>query len=870
MNSEQVRQSFFEFFQSRGHTLVHSSSLKPNSPNLLFTNAGMNQFVPYFLGERTPDTRRVVDTQKCIRAGGKHNDLDDVGFDTYHHTFFEMLGNWSFGDFFKKEIIPWAWELLVKVWNFPKDRLYVTVYRPAEGEPAGFDQEAYDVWKNIMLLEGLDPKIHIKYGGKRDNFWMMGDTGPCGPCSEIHIDLTPNGDTKGELVNTGSPWCIELWNLVFMQFNALPDGQFIELPKFNVDTGMGLERVAGILAKTKNFTDFSGLPSNYDSDLFSDIFHAIGDMSGCQYNGTTPKTRSNLSKDEQIDFAFRVIADHMRALTFAIADGIFPSNEGRGYVLRRILRRAVTFCNNLKIPTGALAKLSEVVVDKMVGCFPELKKESETIYKVIYSEELSFRRTLDRGLEMLDDLIKNAKNRIITGKDAFLLYDTYGFPLDLTQLIAEEHGCSIDVAGFDAEMDKQRTRARAAQKKSDILVSDNTNADTRFIGYDLGNNNDCLCKVIDVLENGKFLVLDKTPFYAECGGQASDSGYITCNDKKYTIKHVSKSKNGQILHELNETTNEVKNGNFIIAHVDEHERLNASRNHTATHILHWALRKVLGSHVNQAGSSVDPKRLRFDFNHFEAMTSDQVKEVEKLVQEKVLSCENVVIYETEFNNKPADCIANFDEKYGDIVRVVKIGDFFTELCGGCHVSNSSEICLFKIISESSIAAGIRRIEAVTGDEACILANKDADLIDLLSKKMECGEKALVSKINDMINENHEFSLKIREIRNSELKVEVERLLTTQTALENGVMKIEESLHDFSADELRNIASMLSKKLPEYVLLLTSKNENKNFVVVMCSDLAVKNGYCAGDLVKELCSKHGGKGGGNKTFAMGGF
>ncbi len=870
MNSQQIRQSFFDFFKSKGHVLTSSSSLKPESPNLLFTNAGMNQFVPYFLGERTPSMKRVVNTQKCIRAGGKHNDLNDVGFDTYHHTFFEMLGNWSFGDFFKKEIITWAWELLVHVWNFPKERMYVTVYRSDNDGFIGFDQDAYDAWKKILISDGLDPDIHIKYGGKRDNFWMMGDSGPCGPCSEIHIDLTLKGDTKGELVNTGSPWCIELWNLVFMQFNALPNGDFIDLPKFNVDTGMGLERIAGIISRTKNFTDFSKLPSNYDSDLFADIFQAVENICNLKYHDTIPANRSNLNEQEQIDFGFRAIADHIRALTFAIADGIFPSNDGRGYVLRRILRRAVTFCNNLKMPIGSFAKLSHVVINKMKHCFPELEKNASVIYKVINNEELSFHRTLNHGLDILNKMILKSENNIIQGKDAFLLYDTYGFPFDLTQLIVEEHGCVVDIAGFNREMNKQRERARAAHEKSEVIVCNNIHSVTQFIGYNLKENNDCKCKILDVLQNGKIVVLDQTPFYAECGGQTSDAGVIEINNQKYLVKQVFKDKNGQILHELQNPIDITNNNESCFAHVNYWTRLNTARNHTATHILHWALRRVLGPHVTQAGSSVDSKRLRFDFNHFEALSNDQISQVEQIVQNKILSCCDVVNYETKFADKPDDCIANFDEKYGDIVRVVKIGDFSTELCGGCHVNNTSEICLFKIINECSISAGIRRIEAVTGEEAFLLINNNSNIITSLNTKIGCSKKDLSAKIDTIIEKNREYQLEIQSVKNTTLMKEAEKLLDRKITLTDKLFKIEESFKNFSADELKKIALILSKKLPEYVLILSSKNDKKYFIVTMCSDLAIQSGYQADILIKELCHKHGGKGGGNKNFAMGSF
>ncbi|MEM7673849.1 MAG: alanine--tRNA ligase, partial [Verrucomicrobiota bacterium] len=438
MTSAEIRQSFLDFFASKQHRIVPSASLMPDAPNLLFTNAGMNQFVPYFLGERNAAYSRAVDTQKCIRAGGKHNDLDDVGFDAYHHTFFEMLGNWSFGDYFKKEAINWAWELITKVWKFPKERLYATVYKPGPGDPSEFDQEAYDHWKAIFEREGLDPDQHIVNGNKQDNFWMMGDTGPCGPCSEIHMDLTPAGDTRGSLVNEDSPWCIEIWNLVFIQFNAGEDGNFTPLPSKHVDTGMGFERVAGILSTTRGFTDFSSPPSNYESDLFQDIFTSISKLCDARYSGTLPDPGVELTQEEKIDFSFRAIADHIRTLSFSIADGILPGNEGRNYVLRRILRRAVLFGKKLGLPDGFFAHLADPLIDKMGPHFPELEAQRSVIKKVIAAEENTFDKTIDRGLQLLNGVFSKASDdsKTISGEDAFTLYDTYGFPIDLTELLA--------------------------------------------------------------------------------------------------------------------------------------------------------------------------------------------------------------------------------------------------------------------------------------------------------------------------------------------------------------------------------------------------------------------------------------------------
>ncbi|NDI17213.1 MAG: alanine--tRNA ligase, partial [Verrucomicrobia bacterium] len=487
MKSAEVRKGFLEFFRGKSHTIVPSASLMPTSPNLLFTNAGMNQFVPIFLGQaKFPHSpARAADTQKCIRAGGKHNDLEDVGFDTYHHTFFEMLGNWSFGDYFKKESIDWAWELLVEVWKFPPARLYATVYKPRPGDPAEFDAEAHGYWVEKFKKVGLDPAIHVVMGNAKDNFWMMGETGPCGPCSEVHVDLTPDGKTQGKLVNQGDSRCLEIWNLVFIQFNAEPGGKFKPLPERHVDTGMGLERVAGIMATTNGFKNFAAEPSNYDSDLFAPIFAEIQKESGHKYGARVPKKRSDLSGEEMNDCIFRVLADHVRTLSFSIADGIVPGNEGRSYVLRRILRRAVMFGRRLKLPEGFLAELSGTLIRTMGEAFPELKTHEKDIRSVLVGEEASFSRTLERGLAIFDKLTLE-RGKMIRGEDAFALYDTYGFPLDLTQLLARERGMEVDGAGFEKAMEEQRQRARKSQSKSTILVEDAKGPDwpTHFTGYE--------------------------------------------------------------------------------------------------------------------------------------------------------------------------------------------------------------------------------------------------------------------------------------------------------------------------------------------------------------------------------------------------
>src|SRR5437899_10906468 len=560
MTSAEIRQSFLDFFKSKGHSIVPSASLLPDSPNLLFTNAGMNQFVPIFLGQRAPDISkwpgaipgraapehgrakagsdtRAADTQKCIRAGGKHNDLEDVGLDTYHHTFFEMLGNWSFGDYFKKEAIEWAWELLVREWHFPADRLYATVYKPGPGEPSEFDQEAYEHWAHLFREADLDPKIHVLSSGKADNFWMMGDTGPCGPCSEVHVDLTSDGDTRGTLVNKDDPGCIEIWNLVFIQFNANPDGSFTPLPQRHVDTGMGFERVTAIIQGTKNLTDFSGMISNYETDIFRPIFDELEELSGKKYGSTIPKEKSaGENEQEKIDVAFRVIADHVRALSFAIADGIIPSNEGRGYVLRRILRRAVRYGRTLGFQEPFFFKLVDVVAKTMGDVFPEIRAQQSKIKEIIRREEEAFNKTLDEGLTMFDramrfdiEMTKAGVPREISGQIAFKLYDTYGFPLDLTELMARERGLTVDVAGFERLMEQQRERARKAQKKQEISVEEGElkAAPTKFLGYDFLEAE----AVVETVLAGKKsdevnIVVDRTPFYAEMGGQVGDRGLL--------------------------------------------------------------------------------------------------------------------------------------------------------------------------------------------------------------------------------------------------------------------------------------------------------------------------------------------------------
>ncbi len=768
MTSAEIRQSFLDFFREKQHTIVPSSPLLPDAPNLLFTNAGMNQFVPIFLGQQKPQWNppRVADTQKCIRAGGKHNDLEDVGLDTYHHTFFEMLGNWSFGDYFKKEAIEWAWQLLVERWKFPAQRLYATVYKPGPGEPSEFDQEAHDHWARLFQDADLDPKLHVLTAGKADNFWMMGDTGPCGPCSEVHVDLTLDGDTRGALVNKNDPRCFEIWNLVFIQFNANPDGTFTPLPQRHVDTGMGFERVTAIIQGTRNFTDFSGTISNYETDIFRPIFDELEKLSGKNYGSTIPIVRqahrlpeqdggsrsgrpTNDLEQEKIDIAFRVIADHVRALSFAIADRIIPSNEGRGYVLRRILRRAVRYGRTLGFHEPFFFKLVDVVAENMGDVFPEVRAKQETIKETIRREEESFNETLDEGILRFDQImVFNAEKakagvpheQTISGQFAFTLYDTYGFPLDLTQLMARERGLTVDVAGFEELMDEQRTRGRAAQKKvdlsSDLRLTGELEAKkispTKFLGYDFLETEAVVEAVLPGKKSDELnVVLDRTPFYAEMGGQVGDRGLLHVPGHDWTevgqLRVIDTQKRGDVfIHRAALVKGRAPEpGEAVRISVDADRRKLIQGHHTVTHLLHWALHEVVSRDASQKGSYVGPDKVTFDFSSA-PLTSAQKRDVEKLVNEKI--DENALVSWTEVAFAEAkqrkDIIQFFGEKYGETVRVLQIGGaphalngYSMELCGGTHVKSTDEIGPFRIVKEEAIAAGIRRIEAVAGDAA---------------------------------------------------------------------------------------------------------------------------------------------------------
>jgi len=892
MTSADIRQSFLDFFARHGHTIVPSAPLLPDSPGLLFTNAGMNQFVPVFLGERKPDVSRwagarpakdtrAADTQKCIRAGGKHNDLEDVGFDTYHHTFFEMLGNWSFGDYFKRESLEWGWELLTKVWGMPPQRLFATVYQPGPGEPSEYDREAADIWTGIFKKAGLDPKVHLLTGGKKDNFWMMGDTGPCGPCSEIHFNLSPAADEAAgrKLVNAGLPRCIEIWNHVFIQFNANADGTFSPLAARHVDTGMGFERVAGIHAVTRGFKDFTPDPTNYAADLFAPLFQKIAALSGRTYRGTVPAKREGLSEQEKTDVAFRVLADHARCVACAVADGILPSNDGRGYVVRRILRRGILYGRkDLKLTTGFFEQLVPAVVESLGGVFPELKERQDTIRRVIRAEEENFGHTLDRGLAEFTQIVGGGKQpRQLAGALAFKLYDTYGFPLDMTQLLAAERGLTVDIEGFNAEMEKQRQRARAAQKKEIIVAA--TEGDkkteqqpTKFLGY---NQLTADARILDVVKSGKdtYLVFDQTPFYAEMGGQAGDHGVAKIAGEAVAIVYTIKDEAGRFLHRLAPAcaldlakANVV--GQTATLAVSPLNRRAITRHHTAAHLLHWALRKVLGTHVRQAGTSKTKTRLRFDFSHFEQVRPDQLKEIERLVNSRIFDNAKVEAYEVEFDKKPADTLAFFGEKYGKIVRVVDIGGYSRELCGGTHVANTSEIGILKIVAEMAIAAGTRRIEAVAGQAAYDFIEEEEEALKGVSSQLSAGPLDVAKKVDALLTHRAELEKKLKGFEQRAASGLADDLAAGARA-KDGLKFVSAVVPVESPEALRGLGAQVLAKLGEGVVQLGAAAGDKASVVVLCSPAAIKAGHQAGKLVAELSAKLGGKGGGKPDFAMGG-
>jgi alanyl-tRNA synthetase len=886
MKSSEIRQSFLDFFAKRGHTIVPSASLMPSSPGLLFTNAGMNQFVPIFLGEKAADVShwagakpgkdtRAADTQKCIRAGGKHNDLEDVGFDTYHHTLFEMLGNWSFGDYFKKESLEWGWELITTVWGIPAKRIFATVYSPdkAKGDPSEFDQEAFDIWKGIFQRAGLDPAVHIVRGGKKDNFWMMGETGPCGPCSEIHLNLlADDGEAAGRaLVNTGSARCIEIWNHVFIQFNANADGTFSPLAAKHVDTGMGFERVAGIHASSKGFTDFTADPSNYDSDVFAPLFSKIAELSGKSYSRTVPATKTGLTEQEQTDVAFRVLADHARCVCCAISDGIVPGNEGRNYVIRRILRRATLYGRKLGLPPGFFAKLVDPVVASLGPVFPELVRQESDIRRYVASEEEIFGRTLERGLRRFDEA---SASGAITSAAAFELYDTYGFPLDLTEVIATERGVAVDASGFEELMEQQRERGRSAQKKEVIVAategSGGAAQPTRFTGYALDPSKGTHATLVDVArtDQGVFLIFDQTPFYAEMGGQVGDAGHALIGGKAVSITDTAKDKAGRHLHKVGADAAVPSPGASADLSVDLPRRRAIQRNHTATHLLHWALRKVLGTHVRQAGSLNAPDRLRFDFSHFEAVTHAQIREIEDLVNMRVIENSRVEAYEVDFDKKPEGTLAFFGEKYGKVVRVVDIGGYSRELCAGTHVATTGEVGLVKVVHEGAIAAGTRRIEALAGEGAYRHALQAFDTVEFVAQKLGAPREGVAGRVDALLAEKSDQEKKLKAFE-QKASAGLATEIADRAVSADGLKFASEVVAVDSPDALRALGSQVMGQLGEGVVRLGAAFGEKATVVAFASPAAIRAGHQAGKIVGEMSVQLGGKGGGKPDFAMGG-
>ena len=920
MTAAQIRQSFLDFFREKQHTIVPSASLLPQSPGLLFTNAGMNPFVPYFLGvEKAPyDPPRAADTQKCIRAGGKHNDLEDVGYDTYHHTFFEMLGNWSFGNYFKKEAIQWAWELVVERWGLPAHRLHASVYAPKPGDPGEFDQEAYDIWAELFRSKGCDPAVQIVNGNVKDNFWMMGETGPCGPCSELHVNLTPEGDPKTgrELVNNDSDLCIEIWNLVFIQYNAEADGSFRELPAKHIDTGMGFERACSIIQGTKRFTDFSQKPSNYATDVFQPIFRKLEELSGKTYVNIYPALgadRSAFTEEMKDAIAFRVIADHLRTLSFSIADGIMPGNNGRNYVLRRILRRAVRYGRQLGFSGDKpfFGALVETLVNEMGGVFPELKNRQDTVRATLEQEEASFNQTLDRGLKRFEDAMPDVKDHTLSGDVSFELYDTYGFPVDLTELLCAERGLKVDMPRFEELMEQQRDRARAAQKTSIVRALDiSTEAVTEFLGFDADETEATVLEV-HPQEDALFIITDKTVFYAEMGGQSGDTGTLVLGGAEIPVTGVQQV--GKARAHVVDASAAVKAGDTVTLKLDTIRRRPIEAHHTATHLLHWALHEVVSKDAAQQGSSVDENRLRFDFNSA-AVTPEQIAAMEEKVNAAIEANDAVSWKEVphaSIKGRP-DIMQFFGDKYGDLVRVVQIGGgrgdltgYSMELCGGTHVRNTGEIGLFKIKSEGAIASGVRRIEAACGEAAWAYLNEavekwDAELKAANEKLKAANDKlasigeapvtvnefphimsAMLVERADISQINALFTHGQRTLdETKEAAIEAEKRfkkLQAGAAAKQADAALAELIAaggpivaSFEADAslLQELLNGMKKQGFTGAGFVIVDDGDKLHLGAYCGDAAQAAGFKAGDLLRDLAAIAGGKGGGKPDQARG--
>jgi alanyl-tRNA synthetase len=848
-----IRKQFLDYFESKGHKIVPSAPLViKNDPTLMFTNAGMNQFKDYFLGNSIPDNRRIADTQKCLRVSGKHNDLEEVGHDTYHHTMFEMLGNWSFGDYFKEEAIAWAWDLLTNVYKIDKSRLYVTVFEGDEADGVPRDDESINIWKKFI------DEDRIILANKKDNFWEMGDTGPCGPCTEIHVDARLDSErikSDGKaFVNQDHPQVIEIWNNVFIQFNRLASGKLEPLPEKHVDTGMGLERLAMVM---------QGKQSNYDIDFFQNMIRAIETLSGFKY-----------AEKEETDIAMRVIADHIRAIAFSIADGQVPANNGAGYVIRRILRRAVRYgYTYLNMREPFLCELSRTLEKEMGGAFPELISNAQLIEKVIREEESSFFRTLESGIKRMDLILNNLKSNnqnIISGSEVFELYDTYGFPVDLTSLIARENGVSIDEQGFEAALEEQKNRSRsAAAISADDWQTVHANDSVEFVGYDNTSADSRITKYRRITQKDKTLyqlVLDKTPFYAESGGQVGDSGVLVGSNEKVNIIDTKKE-NNLIIHLTTQLPENLSQ--TFRANINTEKRASIANNHSATHLLHHALREILGTHVEQKGSLVHPDYLRFDFSHFSKVSDEELAQVETRVN--ALIKENLALQ--EYRNIPIDeaksmgAMALFGEKYGDEVRAIKFGESI-ELCGGTHVSNTGNIGVFKITTETAVAAGIRRIEAISNEKAMEMFKTKAAEYDQISAMFN-KPKNLTATIEDLVAKNQELQKTIDKL-NKDKAQSIKQELKNKFVEKDGYLLLAEKVY-LDAGGIKDILFQFKGDLSQaFVAVIGGIDGDKASLNIMISEsLVTEKSWHAGNLVKEHAKHINGGGGGQNFFATAG-
>jgi alanyl-tRNA synthetase len=858
MQSAEIRQLFLDFFKSKEHVIVPSAPIViKNDPTLLFTNAGMNQFKEYFLGNKIPPYSRVADTQKCLRVSGKHNDLEEVGVDTYHHTMFEMLGNWSFGNavtppppYFKKEAIEWSWELLTKIYKIPVENLYVTVFQGDEKEGLPADEESLNFWKKWIAED------RIIYGNKKDNFWEMGDSGPCGPCTEIHVDCRSEEEKKiipgKDLVNKDNPQVIEIWNIVFIQYNRKKDGTLELLPAKHVDTGMGFERLVRVLQNKK---------SNYDTDIFTGTIEAIEKISGKKYDYS----------DSKEAVAFRVIADHIRAIAFPIADGQLPSNTGAGYVIRRILRRAVRYYfSYLDVKEPLLFKLVPLIAEQFKNVFPNLNEQKDFVAKVIHEEENNFLRTLEAGLKRLELLLKEEKN--IDGKIAFELYDTYGFPIDLTRLIASENNLSVDEIGFEKEMQQQKNRSRAASVvDTEDWVIVNENEGNGFVGYENLETESRVLKYRKTKTKGKEffqIVLDTTPFYAESGGQVGDTGELVFEEEIIAVANTKKE-NELILHFTEKLPSNIEAN--VSAKVDIEKRRRTAVHHSATHLMHAALRKVLGTHVQQKGSLVNEDYLRFDFSHFSKMTKEEIEKVESIVNEKIR--ENIPVVIKQMAKEEAlktGAMALFGEKYGDVVRVVMMDpNYSIELCGGTHVGNTGELGFFKIINETAVGAGLRRIEAVSGKAAEEFVNKELEEFESIKEQLK-NPKDTLKALESLLYEKEKLNKQVDQLESRILST-VSKEIIKNSIFINGINFIGEIVPVSNADALKKLVSLLKENLQDFVIVLCSNIESKASVVVAIDEslVATKKLDAAKMIKEQVAPLIKGGGGGQKMLASAG-